>query len=431
MPGQRPDPTIQRSYHALTRWLTLGMGSVLVAFGGFTYYSEVRNELHRLDHALTRLATAMAAGIRYRLQDNTWSLSLDRVPILGYQTFPVEHELVYARWYDEAGNLVQFLGSPRPESLTAAPGLVTESLAIAEQTAATTAVRQLTVPVYQESQLLGYLQIATPLQPVQAQLARLGWILAIALPASVGVIGLVSSLFSRLALRPIQQVQQQLERFTSDAAHELRTPLAAILSQAQVGLLAAPDEEQQHRLTTIVETTQSLNRLLNQLLLLARYGGTLAPQDLQPLELGAWVEPLAQRYQAAAATQGLTLTFTRPTTALWVRAQPDLLAQVLANLLDNALKHTPAAGQVYLRLLSQPRWAQIEVTDTGVGLAATELPHIFERFYRVERERSPQTGGFGLGLAIARQLITAQRGTLTVRSSLGQGATFAIALPRA
>jgi signal transduction histidine kinase len=106
-----------------------------------------------------------------------------------------------------------------------------------------------------------------------------------------------------------------------------------------------------------------------------------------------------------------------------------LLRQAVVNLLDNACKYSPAGGQVQLRLFTQSHWAVIEVLDNGIGIPEADLPHIFERFYRVDKKRSRKTGGYGLGLSIVQQIVSAHGGHISVKSVVEKGSTFQIILP--
>ncbi|MEG4864616.1 MULTISPECIES: sensor histidine kinase [Microcoleaceae] len=127
-------------------------------------------------------------------------------------------------------------------------------------------------------------------------------------------------------------------------------------------------------------------------------------------------------------SQNLKLTYEPSEQRIELWADPDLLWQVVENLLNNACKYTPAGGMVQLRLISHPGWAIIQVLDTGIGIPEADLPYIFDRFYRVDTERSLDSGGFGLGLAIVQQIVEAHGGKIHVTSEVGKSSTFQIEL---
>ncbi|PSB63737.1 two-component sensor histidine kinase, partial [Chroococcidiopsis cubana CCALA 043] len=225
--------------------------------------------------------------------------------------------------------------------------------------------------------------------------------------------------------------RQQLQRFTADASHELRAPLAAILSNAQVGLLAPAEDTNspRQRLENIVDLSKSMSTLIGNLLFLARHEGALATEALKSIDLVSLLQRLVSEYQAQAAAQGLDFVVQLPEQPIKLVAEPDLLQQAVRNLLNNAFKYTPSEGRVCLRIFTQSYRAIVQIEDNGIGIPSEDVPHIFERFYRVDTVRSRQTGGFGLGLAIAKQIVEAHKGKIAVQSTLGQGATFKIELP--
>jgi two-component system, OmpR family, manganese sensing sensor histidine kinase len=412
----------------LATWFTLSMGSILIVFAGILYLREAQDRLHRFDQTLYDTSRIMAAGVENYVYENRERTDLENVPVLGSDALPLSSNLVFARWYTAEKRLLQFSGEVPPQSLDAPIGFQT----LVVQSASThnsLRLRQLTLPVYQGNRLIGYLQIAASLSAVEMPLQQLRAFLAVLVPLVLATIALAGWILGGKAMQPIHRSYQQLQQFTADASHELRTPIAGILNHAQVGLMEPIDpQEQQDRLQTIVGVAESMSLLVSQLLFLARHAGTLSPKMMQPIDLVELVQPLVESYgiELQAKQQTLHSDWSEP---LPVLAEPDLLRQAVTNLLTNAHRYTPQGGVIEVRLFSSHRWAVLQVKDSGVGIEPADLPRIFDRFYRADRVRSRQTGGFGLGLAIARQVVEAHNGEITVESAPGQGAIFEIKLP--
>jgi two-component system phosphate regulon sensor histidine kinase PhoR len=172
-----------------------------------------------------------------------------------------------------------------------------------------------------------------------------------------------------------------------------------------------------------------LNGLVGDLLELSRLERGQTALRLTPFDLGPVVEEVSGHFQARAEAKGIALEAALPEGLPRVIAEPDRLRQVLVNLLDNALKFTPQGGRVKISVSDKGQAVEVSVSDTGIGIPAEHLPHIFERFYKVDRSRRDQ--GTGLGLAIAKHIVQAHGGEVRVESREGQGSTFSFTVPKA
>jgi two-component system phosphate regulon sensor histidine kinase PhoR len=216
--------------------------------------------------------------------------------------------------------------------------------------------------------------------------------------------------------------------FVANASHELKTPVAAVRALAETLQTALPDDpEAGHRFAErIGREAERLEVLVRDLLDLSRVErGTL---DVEPVDLAGLVKEVVGGYADLAEERRVRLaTELQPGTSM--RGDRAQLGLLLSNLIDNALRHTPAHGTVCVRLDPAESRAVLQVADTGEGIPASELPRVFERFYRVDKARARQTGGTGLGLAIVRHVAEAHGGTVRVDSELARGTTFTVTLP--
>jgi len=234
--------------------------------------------------------------------------------------------------------------------------------------------------------------------------------------------------FNRMA-ESLEQDRETRHRLLSDIVHELRTPLSVIQGTAQGFLDGVIPADTEHA-SLIRDEASLLSKLVTDLrdIALAEAGELRLEQEPQNMS------DLARQAVAAASVRagekGVSLEFQTPSDAMPVTVDRDRTLQVLGNLVDNALRHTPAGGKVTVSVRGPlDGGVAVDVTDTGEGIAPEHLPHVFERFYRIDPARSP--GGTGLGLAIAKQLTEAQGGTLSAKSEPGRGSSFTVALPLA
>ncbi len=328
-------------------------------------------------------------------------------------------------------------------------------------------VRVYTLPVSENGRLLGFMQAAESLGGVRDTLARLLVSLLLGGPLLAALAGIGGYFLVARALSPIDKITrtagrisaqdlssrlnlprtddevgrlaatfdemlsrldsafQRERQFTADASHELRTPLAAmgtILSVVREQRRTS--EEYEQALSDIAEESDRLRALTEDLLQLAR-GDLGRPNVHVPVDLSALLNDVSDAMRPLAEAKGLTL-LCLAATGLIIEGDSDNLIRLFVNLLDNAIKYT-VHGMVTLAAERDPAGVAVTVADTGPGISPEHLPHIFDRFYRVDTARSGR--GSGLGLAIAREIVSAHGGTIGAHTNLGQGTTLVVHLP--
>ena len=229
-------------------------------------------------------------------------------------------------------------------------------------------------------------------------------------------------------LKPIADMVERQRRFISDASHELRTPLTALMTETEIALrnkqITPPTRK---LLKSNLEEINKLKSLTDYLLSLNRYQN---PHKLKltAFDLSQVVSAATDKLRHAAAKKHILLKLQLKKVIL--TADQTAISEVVTNLLDNAIKYSPVNSQIALDAHEQNHTAVITIIDRGIGISPEELPHIFDRFYQVEAARNKtRQPGFGLGLAIAKDIITLHRGTISVTSTPGVGSTFTIKLP--
>lgn len=341
---------------------------------------------------------------------------------------------------------------------------------LATARAGNTRVRIYSTPLVVLRNIVGTIQVGASLRSVDATLRRVAGLLGAGTLLAVAIAGAVGYALARAALRPIDEVtqaalrisraedlsrrlpepsvQDEVGRLTAtfnemlgrlddlfraqqhlvaDVSHELRTPLTTIQGNLDLLRRGALDDPEARReaIRAIEAEIGAMSRLVADLLLLAQADAGVK-LEFRPVELDTLLLDVYRQAQTLA--QGVKVKLGEEDQAL-VMGDPDRLRQLLLNLVDNALKYTPAGGEVTLSLQREPGWVCIAVSDTGIGIPPEDLPHIFERFYRSDKARTRGKGGTGLGLAIAKWIAEAHNGRITVESAPNRGSTFTVWLP--
>ncbi len=232
-------------------------------------------------------------------------------------------------------------------------------------------------------------------------------------------------------VRNLKRLEEIRREFVANVSHELRTPLAIFQGYVEQ-LMDAPEmgrEDQAETFRVLDRHAKRLTALVEDLLVLARMESKEEELSLEEIELKEFVSEIARDFALRAQAKGVALHVEVDEGLRPLRADPLRMAQVFTNLVDNALKFTPANGTVTLGAMCNGTEFRLWVSDSGQGILSSHLPHIFERFYRVDKGRSREVGGTGLGLSIVKHIARAHGGTVEAESTLGKGTTIRLRLP--
>lgn len=446
----------------LALWYVGFMGLVLLVFGGFQYF-QLKSSL--FDSVNTSLNISVSQALS-NIDMESGQLVFQSTEFLGTATRHLGQDEFAIRLLAPDGTPLDGLGATsyapliKPVSGYTTNGYKDESWQIYTQ------------PIYGDNnELLGWLQSAEALFELDEVLDAMLFQLLLGLPLALLLAAFGGVFLANRALRPIDEMtktardigagdlSRRMEyegppdeigrlaqtfdemlarlqssfvrerRFTGDAAHELRTPLTALKGQIEVSLSRVRDSEgYQLTLGNLLAQVDRLIRLSNALLFLSRSDQEQLTWHPTSLNLAELLEPITEQVRPLAEEKNLTVDAEIPA-SLPLYGDADHLIQLFLNLLDNAVKYTPAQGQINLKVTRDATQIQVEIHNTGTGIPPEHLPHLFERFYRVEDDRSSQSGGTGLGLAIAHEIVRMHGGEIHAESQARQGVTFIITLP--
>ncbi len=262
-------------------------------------------------------------------------------------------------------------------------------------------------------------------------LEHLGRSVVIADIITIAACGGLGYLLAARTLRPIRDAMETEKRFFADAAHDLRTPLAVMRSEAEVALRGGHLDAAEARLliASSLEEIRRMSSMVEQLLDLSRRGGARNHAVRRPLDLAVLAEATASRLAVRARERGVRLSTSETRGPVMISGDASAVERALYNILDNAITYTPGGGRVTVRVRRENAEAVLDVEDTGIGVPADDLPHITEPFFRGDRARGVHTGGAGLGLTIARATMEEHRGSMHAESRPGAGTTITLRFP--
>jgi signal transduction histidine kinase len=419
------------------------MGVILTLCAVVFYEVMAHSHISELNHRIESVAGTLHDGLEASLQEpNQLEPVVQKfVPTLCIVGTNCSHNstaLHYLGVFQEEGYYIRFLDlSGR---LLASGGQVTTGLPVqieakpwqTLEASDGTRYRQLSLMLKTTNQVpWGYMQVGRSLSELDGHMVWVRLLLLIGLPSAMLLVVGASWWLAGQAMYPVYKSYRQMQQFTADAAHELRTPLAAIQANLESTLTPdATDADAWDTLRTVERQSGRLSQLVHDLLILSRMDLQGLPTQQNLCNLNDLVNDLVEEFSALAIAANISLTTNIQTnTPLTVLGSEEQLYRLVANLITNAIQYTATDGQVTVHLKREDHHALIQVQDTGIGIPFGEQARIFDRFYRVNRDRSRQTGGAGLGLAIAQAIAKTHQGNIRVESQPGKGSTFTIQLP--
>ncbi|HTX53256.1 MAG TPA: ATP-binding protein [Candidatus Baltobacteraceae bacterium] len=463
----------------LTAWFTGVLAVTLLVFSAVSYILLSYNLWHDLDSTLEGVAKTVAQAARPPMAGIPPDLEQMLRRYFG-PSFPER----YYQFLDPYGQV-----DPRfPQEALRPPHISAETLKNAAAGYATFEtveaggefpLRVLTFPLKLSGRTTNVLQVGMSLEGLFRTRRNFAWALLAMMPVALALASGGGWLLARRALRPVDRMAEtarrigaeglgqrlagaeaedelgrlartlnemlarleaafsEMRRFSADASHELRTPLTVLKGEIEVALRSERDSaEYQRVLLSALDEVERMTHLVEDLLLLSRADAGALRFEREPVEMDRLVEDICKQGEILGRPRNVQVSL-RSLEPLVVEGDGQKLKQVLLNLVDNAVKYTPAGGHVGIGLRQNAKTpeaagqAEVLVEDDGVGIPADAIPHLFDRFYRVDPARSRDGSSAGLGLCIAKTIAEAHGGTIEVASALGAGSTFTLRLPLA
>ena len=457
----------------LTAWYVLLLGIILVLFSILLFFFLSKRLNESVDSSLTLSARIVARSTQ---------IINSRTPFPGLDLF-FDQFMGFGRdksykIYDGSGNIgslsKNFDGSQFPLSDIAYSaalkgGTSYETFIISDNHP----IRVITMPVIRNGKLANLVQVGTSKKVVVDTLKNLAIILWTAVPAVLLLTALIGRFIARRALKPVAKITQtakdigsganlsqripvpevkdeigelaltfnsmmdrlensfsQMRQFSSDASHELRTPLTVLKGQSELTLgKERKPKEYQEVISSNLEEIQYMSKVLEDLFMLSKSDENQIALDYESVDLKLLIEEICRHAQIIASEKNIKI-ITAYIERIQVYGDPVRLRQMIWNVIINGIKYTQPDGEVTVSLQEKKDIALITIQDNGIGISNSDLPLIFNRFYRVDKARSREEGGTGLGLSICKFIVDAHKGSIDIESTLGEGTKFKIKLPK-
>jgi signal transduction histidine kinase len=374
-----------------------------------------RTELTRvIDDELRALADELRPAIVLRngqpsLQE--WSYTSHKIPFKFSQSIQI---------YNTQGQMIESYGPH---------GIPSLSLRQREFKTELYRIRNFATPITDGSKSLGFLQIQLSLKNVDHAINQFGYTMGSLAPFLLLGLGMAGYVFSSKAAAPVEESFSVLQRFMSDAGHELSTPISIVQANAEaMEVEVPPSESSNNRLSVIFRSTERMSNLVTDLMLLSKMESPQLFTRKNSTDIEKLVKSVVEEFEELFKSKSIELKVKYNNPAPLI-GDGESLKRMVTNLLQNALRYTDTSGMVEVGLENSGRNIRLTVADTGVGIPPENLPHIFDRFYRVDTSRSRAQGGSGLGLSIVKAIVDAHRGKVEVHSEVGKGSTFIVTLP--
>lgn len=449
----------------LTLWYAGVLALSLVVFAVLVYYAASRIFYERQDESLRSTAQTVASAYIQELEEEQ-SIEKANEVVLAQMVFPNR----YVQVTDTSGRIVATSSNLNQGGLIVATKTLTEAKQRGTAFTVLNNLRTAVVPLSRNKEL-GFAMVAEPLGVIEEALRRLRRDFFAGVPLILVFASIGGYFLARKSLAPIALMDRQTrgitaeklssrldvmnqrdelgglattindllarlessfreqQRFVADASHELRTPLAILRGETDVALTQPRSlDEYKSSLTLIKDEAERLSRIVEDLFILARQPFEARAIKKEPMNLREIVGECARAAQVLAAQKDLHLTVDAKS-PVTLTGDDELVKRLVLNLLDNAVKYTPEGGEISVKLTQQNGTALMIVSDSGIGIPQGDLPHVFDRFYRVDKARSRALGGAGLGLSIADWIVKAHGGELRVQSAPGKGSAFTVELP--